>query len=118
MNGENTPSSSTATNLQAQVDSLRKLLVVTLVVLFVFSGAINLYLLRQVITVRKALAAEKATIDQFTKVELPNIEAFTSALQTFAKTHPDLNPILARYNLAPTTNSMFTPAPTTPKATK
>ncbi len=108
MNG--TESSSPSGNIQQQVDSLRKLFTITLVVLCVLSGAVNLYLLRQVVTVRKALTSEQARIDQFTKNELPNIDKFKGSLQAFAKTHPDLNPILARYNLAPTTNSMFAPA--------
>ena len=112
MNGaENSQSSENKkSSVQEQLDSLRKMLTITLVILIVFSGAVNLYLLAQVRTVNKELNREQAIVDGYTRNELPNINNFISQLKEFSKTHPDINPVLAKYNLVPTTNSMFAPS--------
>jgi hypothetical protein len=112
MNGaENSPSPEKNTSqLKKELDSLRTMFVTTVVVLIVFSGAVNLYLLSQVRTVNKELHREQKMVEDFKSKELPNINAFISKLQSFSKTHPDINPILAKYGLLPTTNSMFSPS--------
>ena len=112
MNGaENSPSpDKQSSSLQKELDSLRTMFITTLVVLIVFSGAVNLYLLSQVRTVNKELQREQKIVENFKTTELPNITTFISSLQTFSKTHPDIYPILAKYNLLPTTNSMFAPS--------
>jgi hypothetical protein len=113
MNGtENTQTPQASQPLQQQLDSLQRLFIVTLIVLLFFTAAVDLYLVRQVVTVRKVLEPQLAMMEQYTSNELPRIQGFIISLQTYSKTHPDINPILAKYNLVPSTNSMFTaPAP-------
>ncbi|MDB6029208.1 MAG: hypothetical protein JWM68_5431 [Verrucomicrobiales bacterium] len=96
--------------VQEQLDVLKKMLMTTLVVVIVFSGAVNLYLLAQVRTVNKELTREQLILDQYNQNELPNISAFLSNLKEYAKTHPDINPILAKYHLTSTTGSVSPPS--------
>ena len=107
-------------SLQQQLAGLRNLFIAALVVLLVFSGSINLYLLRQVITVRKELSANRPTVHQlvenYKKNEGPAIEGFIKSLQAFAQQHPDFVPVLAKYGLAPASQGAGIPTapPQTP----
>ena len=99
-----TPASSTPAsdeqNLRAQVDSLLKLFSATLVVLLIISGALNLFLLRQMMTVRKDVMTMGPTVVNYEKNDLPQLQNFVALLQNYAKTHPDFVPVLAKYGLS------------------
>ena len=97
---ENSSAEQTIASLQEQLNALRKCFTITLWVLLFFTAAIDLYLVRQVMNVRGALGPQTAVIEQFKTSELPNITKFTENLKAYAQTHPDINPILAKYGLS------------------
>jgi len=92
--------------LQLECLMLRKLLLVTVVFLLISSGSINLYLLRQMISARKDVAVLRPRVAEmvaaYQRNEEPFIKGFLNSLVGFSKTHPDFQPILARYNVLPT----------------
>lgn len=87
--------------LQQQVQSLQKLLQATLAVLLVTSGCFMVFLWRQQRTLsQQAQDAEAKRIAKAFDTEvIPFVNRFVPSLQAYAKTHPDLNPILDKYNL-------------------
>ncbi len=87
--------------LQQQVQSLQKLLQATLAVLLVTSGCFMVFLWRQQRTLsQQAQDAEaKRIAKSFDTEVIPFVNRFVPSLQAYAKTHPDLNPILDKYNL-------------------
>ncbi len=110
---------STLEELRAEYQSLRKLFHIALAVLFIFTAGVNLYLLRQVISVRKDLASYRPRVNQmvseFQKNGEPVLQQFVNNLQTYARTHPDFNPILTKYNIAPASGAINA-VPATPPA--
>jgi hypothetical protein len=99
------------TDLQMQVEGLRKLFLAALVALLILGISLNVFLLRQTAFVRKDLQAVRPQVQQllvnFQKNEEPQIKSFVNALVGFSKTHPDFKPILAKYNV--TTEIPFAP---------
>jgi hypothetical protein len=88
----------TLPELRQQLESFRTLFVVTLVGLLIISAFLNLYLLRQWITVRKEAASIKQTLaahQQHTQV----FQGIVGELQNYARTHPDYLPILQKHGM-------------------
>jgi hypothetical protein len=102
-------------HLQQQVESLRGLLIGALMALFLLSVAVNLFLFRQDSLVRKELAAARTAsrnmLSDYETNKRPLIQAFVSKLQDYAKTHPDFNPVLQKYNLSPSNSPAQTGQP-------
>lgn len=120
-NLENTPTSpkpsSELENLREECESLRKLLTVTLVLMILVTGVINFFLLRQAKYSRvdaENMKSQEAflnqTINEY-KASLPLMTNFTSRLVDFGRTHPDFQPVLARYGLRPNAGTNQGPAP-------
>jgi hypothetical protein len=106
------------TDLQAQYEALRHLVVSILVLLVVISGTLNIYLLRQWRTTSKDLAGirPQATqlIAEFQKVDGPRMQDFVKKITEYGRTHPDFGPVLAKYGINPATPT--NPSPATPAA--
>ncbi|MEO5804725.1 MAG: hypothetical protein ABIR24_14465 [Verrucomicrobiota bacterium] len=103
-----------------QYEGLRKLLLATLVAVLILSGSLNIFLLRQMAFIRKDLESARPKVSQllasYQKNEEPEIKRFVNTLVGFARTHPDFNPILAKYKIVPETPTAIAPTgvPTKP----
>lgn len=86
--------------LEQQCHDLRTLLNATFVVILVLSVALNLFLAKQMRMIRAKVVEARPVIQrmqaEFQRKE-PNMQKFVSALQSFATTNPEFQPILARY---------------------
>ena len=93
----------TVHELEAHYHDLRTLLTATLVALLVFSIGVNLFLAKEQRMVRQKLSESRPMVHslamQFRQKE-PNMKAFISALQTYAYSNPDFQPLLERYKIA------------------
>ena len=107
--------------LQAQFEDLRHLIVSVLILLIVVSGTLSVFLLRHWTQTRRDLAAYRIEasmlVDAYNKQAGPQMDAFIEKLKEYGRengrTHPDFVQILARYGIAPTAS---TGAPATTKA--
>jgi len=105
-------------DLQEQLRSLRTLLTAVLAAMLCLGGALFVFLFRQVSNLNRQLAESTKMVNEFQTNTLPKINWFVQSLQSFAKTNPDFNPILAKHNLLPPPaggNPIPTPAAPPPK---
>ena len=106
-----------ATDLQAQYDSLRHLVVSILILVIVISGTLNIYLLRQWRSASKDLAGIRPQAAQmiadYQRVSAPLMTDFVKKITDYGRTHPDFAPILAKYGLKPTGPTGAAPATAT-----
>lgn len=90
----------TMSELEQQCHDLRTLLNATFVVLLVLSLAVNLFLVKQMRMIRAKVTEARPVIQrmqaEFQRKE-PNMQKFVSALQSFATTNPEFQPLLGRY---------------------
>jgi hypothetical protein len=93
------------TDWQEAYDSLRYLVVFLLVMLIVVSGTFSMFLWRQyrwsqtdLVGVRQQVSALAMEYKRNTE---PVINDFVGKLVEYSKTHPDFNPILAKYGIKP-----------------
>jgi len=116
--GPDTPASS---DLIQAVAALRVQLQATLVILIMITGALNLYLLRQYVALRKDVALLEPQVSQmmalYDKVTIPLARTFLGQLNEFARQHPDFQPILDRYRVLTPPATGAPPAATGPAAT-
>jgi hypothetical protein len=110
------PTQSGRNDLQAQLDALRHLVVSMLILIVVISGTLNIYLLRQWRSTSKDLAAIRPQAAQMIadfQKSGPLMNDFIKRITEYGRTHPDFAPILAKYNLKPSTptNAPAAPAP-------
>jgi hypothetical protein len=100
------PAGAPEASLQEQLRSLQRLLVATLAVLLLLSGALNLFFLRQLMPARKDLTALRPHVQQamanYQQKQAPVYQAFVNQLQAFAAQNPDFAQRLTKYNLGPT----------------
>jgi len=87
---------------------LHGLVLATLVAVVLLAGALFLVLFRQVSMIRKELDFKNAAVHDFQTTKEPLITNFVAGLQGFARTHPDITPMLERYGIpvVPTAPSM------------
>ena len=103
---------------ERQLQSLRLLFVATLMALLVLSVGVDFYLWYQVRLVRNELIATYAFLSDYQKTKEPLLTKLIAGLQTFAQTHPDITPLLDKYNIRPSaTNLAEQPAPAATAAT-
>lgn len=102
--------------LRQDFADLRSLVVMSLVVLVLLSMVGNLYLFREMMTTRKDLAAAEARVkpaaDQYNRDEAPVIQAFVNNLIVFARSNPDFQKVLQKYNIVqgqPATSAPLSP---------
>ena len=105
-----------SSDLQAQLDSLRHLIISVLVLVIMVSGTFNLYLLRQVKYARMDLGGvrQQATqmIAEYKRVNEPLMQDFLRKITEYGKTHPDFAPILTKYGVRATAITNAPPATT------
>src|SRR3954466_2111390 len=88
----------TVETLQAEVRSLRTLILSVLVVVILLSGSVNIFLLRQYLLVHNQMKeGQKISVDFDSKIT-PLSRDFWFRLVEYSKTHPDFNPIIAKYS--------------------
>lgn len=102
--------------LRQDFADLRSLVVMSLVVLVLLSMVGNLYLFREMMTTRKDLVAAEARVkpaaDQYNRDEAPVIQAFVNNLVVFARSNPDFQKVLQKYNIVqgqPATSAPVSP---------
>ena len=104
-------------DLQAEFDALRHLVVSTLILLIVVSGTFTIYLLRQWRTTTKELAMIRPQVAQmvgvYQKDEAPWMQDILKKFSDYGRTHPDYMPILAKYNIKPGATTVAAPATAT-----
>ena len=96
--------------LRDEVRTLRSLFSTSALALILLSVAINAYLYYQDRIVRRELEAAKKMAQEFETVKRPVIGTFINRLQEFARSHPDINPILEKYGIKPAASAQ-TPDP-------
>jgi glutamate/tyrosine decarboxylase-like PLP-dependent enzyme len=94
--------------LRDEVRTLRSLFSVATMALLLLSFGINAYLYYQDRILRKELDAAKKMTQEFETVRRPMVNTFITRLQDFARSHPDINPILDKYGIRPAASA---PAP-------
>ena len=87
--------------LRDEVRTLRSLLSAAAMALLVLSFGINAYLYYQDRILRKDLDAAKKMAQEFETVRRPMVNTFITRLQDFARSHPDIKPILDKYGIRP-----------------
>jgi hypothetical protein len=114
-------------DLRTEFDSLRQLVVSLLTLVFVLSGTLNLYLLRQYRSLSKELTEKAPQLERLAleyQRSVPFMTNVVAKLTEYGRTHPDYVPYLAKYGFkpagatspAPAGPSSLTPAsPTSPK---
>src|SRR5688572_33205769 len=107
-------SSPSIESLTEEVRSLRLTTTIILAVLACVGAALTIYLYRQVTTMNRQVVDGKRFVNDFQSNAAPKISWFINNLQAFAKTNPDFNPILAKYNLLPGAAPMTPARPVTP----
>lgn len=88
--------------MQHEFQTLKNLFLAVLVLLVVLSGSVDLYLWRQVSVQRRQnmdnQAKVNAFLDEFKRNNLSSMISFVSSLSTFARSNPDVAPILQKYS--------------------
>jgi cytochrome b561 len=105
------------TELMDQIAALRHQVFTLLLALIVVSGTLTVYLYRQASVTGRDIAAIKPQATQIIKVFSENrvgMENFVKQLAAYGNTHPDFQPILRKYGIAPQSAA----APTAPKPKK
>jgi glutamate/tyrosine decarboxylase-like PLP-dependent enzyme len=96
-------------SLREEVRTLRSLFNAAAMALLLLSFGINAYLYYQDRVLRRDLDAAKKMAQEFETVRRPMVSTFITQLQDFARSHPDINPILDKYGIRPAASA---PAPT------
>jgi len=86
--------------LRSEVQSLRTILSCSLLLLFVFSFCVNIFLFRQTSMVSGQLAQVNQLLSAWASGGPAQAQAidFWGKLNEFAKTHPDFTPIINKYS--------------------
>ena len=95
------PANDELSQLQAQCDSLRHLVVSVLVLLVVVSGTLTIFLWRQVKNSQLELENMRPQVGlmmaEYQKTVGPIMDDFVRKLADYGKAHADFNPILGKY---------------------
>ena len=87
--------------LRDEVRTLRSLFSMAAMAVLLLSFGINAYLYYQDRTLRRELDAAKKMARDFETVNRPIVNTFITRLQDFARSNPDINPILEKYGIRP-----------------
>ena len=101
----NPPPQSDLEDVRAECEALRHSLVSVLILVLVISGTLNLFFLRQYRNDKSQLKIEAPQIGQivaeYNRNEGPVLSELVKRLNDFGKSHPDIEPLLARYGIKP-----------------
>lgn len=104
-------SESSNENLRADVQSLRTMLSVALLLLFIFSFCVNVFLFRQVKAITAQVAQAQQLVESFQKGGgFTQGAELVSRLNEYARTHPDFAPIMQKYSFHITPTGAPAPA--------
>jgi hypothetical protein len=99
-------SKGTGNEQECCVSSLRCQLNTVLLLLFIVSGTFSVYLYRQASMGRKdsvqaneMVQKMQPLIAEYNRTAVPMLQDFHKRLQEFAKSHPDVTPILVKYGV-------------------
>jgi hypothetical protein len=115
------PASAPATveDLQRRYESLQTLFHAALVALIILSLGVSLFILKQMRLLSAQLTEQRPMVSRlmadYQKTSEPLIRRFTSALDRFAVSNRDFQPILEKYR--PVLKDYFTAAPASPSTT-
>ena len=115
------PASAPATveDLQRRYESLQTLFHAALVALIILSLGVSLFILKQMRLLSAQLTEQRPMVSRlmadYQKTSEPLIRRFTSALDRFAVSNRDFQPILEKYR--PVLKDYFTSAPASPSPT-
>src|SRR2546426_5239852 len=84
-------------SLQRELQTLRALVQAIIVVLIVLSGSVDIFIWKQVITVRHEIDERRKFVEDYEKNGVPLMNDFVTKLQAFTKTNADFAPILMKY---------------------
>lgn len=101
-------------SLHQEVAALRTMISLILVFMIVVSGCALGTLWLQKRRLNREIEEAQRTIAGYEKVSGNIYFTFASSLQSFAKTHPDLNPILEKYGIAESQTGPTQPAAPAP----
>lgn len=96
--------SHTHTEIADQIAALRRQTFTLLLALIIVSGTLTVFLYRQASLTRRDITAIKPQATQIIQAftqNAPNIDGFVKQLAAFGVTHPDFQPILKKYGIAP-----------------
>lgn len=109
--------------LRQQVQSLEKVVQTMLAVVLVISLCFTVFLWRQQRSQSKDLADLQPVVKTYDENLAPFITSFIPRLQDYARTHPDINPVLDEFGLRQSAPGQTAPvavppasAPTVPKS--
>lgn len=100
--------------LQAQVSSLRTLLICTWLALIILSLGVNIFIWRQMSLVRQQLDENSRIVADYHRVTEPRIRELLGKLEIFAAANRDFQPIFSKY--VPSRPQSTLPTPTKPVA--
>jgi hypothetical protein len=111
------PIQTSPVDLRAEFNSLRQLAVSLLILVFVLSGTLNLYLLRQYRSLTKELAEKGPQLERLAleyQKGVPFMTNVVARLTEYGRTHPDYVPVLTKYGFKP--GGATKPAPAAPSS--
>jgi hypothetical protein len=99
-----TPVSNNTEAMQEKCDTLRCQLNSVLVLLLIVSATLTIFFMRQATEARKQRDAIQRVVTEYNQIGVPALNDFTAKLREYAKTHPDVVPILTKYGVMQVTN--------------
>ena len=85
------------TSLQSELRSLRSQFAALLIILLVFSGSLDVFILRQLMLIGRQSKELTAIVADYEQGRRPIMENFTDRLRDYAKGHRDFVPILTKH---------------------
>jgi hypothetical protein len=94
---ENAPGTEMS-ELRLELDSLRSMLSASLLLLFIFSACVNLYLFHQASAVHAQASQANQLVYDFDHGGSALIVDFWTKLNDYSRTHPDFAPVFNKYS--------------------
>jgi hypothetical protein len=85
-------------SLRSEVQSLRAVVSFSVLLLFIFTVCVNIYLFRQANLASGQVAQARAAVANFENGGGAQIVDFWSKLNDYSRTHPDFQPIINKYD--------------------
>ena len=105
------PSNNSAEDLKETCAALRHQLNSVLILLLIVSATLTVFFMRQVSMARKDIETLQPIVTDYQTNAAPALQEFTRKLQEYAKSHPDVVPILAKYGVVQVAASNSPAAP-------
>jgi hypothetical protein len=103
------PASPGTEDLKETCAALRHQLNTVLILLLIVSGTLTIFFFRQSTLARKDRDLLSQNVTSYQQDAVPALNEFMAKLREYAKTHPDVVPILAKYGVVQATNTAAVP---------